>query len=262
MVTDIHTHVGGLGVAGGSRVDPTDLAVDYEQRVELMDNNGIDQAVVLPTSSYDKTNGIDSTRELNESVRRIVDSHDRLVRGVATVEPTHGENAVAELDRIADQGFEAIMWHHRFQGTAIDEGVTKECLKQMDDLGLAVFVHCFHTSNLEALHRVKNIAGLTDQPIVVLDALADYDNVELAIEIGNEFENVYFDTALMFSIGRVVETMVENLGADRLVFGSDLYTSPLMYRYSSDLFQVRKADITEEQREMILEENTKRLLNI
>lgn len=262
MVIDIHTHVGSLGVAGGERIDPAELTDDYELREEIMEQNGIDKAVILPAINYDKTAGIEATRTLNDRVRAIVDSHEKIVRGVATVEPTHGEQAVEELDRIADQGFKAIGWHHRFQGAAIDESVTKQCMRRADDLGLTVFIHCLPSSNLEALWRVRDVAGHTDQPIVIMDAFADYDNLQVAIDLCEEFDHLYFDTALMFSIGRVVETFTQEVGADRLVFGSDLYTSPLMYNYSPDLFQVRHADISEEERSLVLEENAKRLLEL
>jgi predicted TIM-barrel fold metal-dependent hydrolase len=262
MVIDAHTHVGSLGVAGGGRVDPKNLDVEYDLRTKIMDQNDIDQAVVLPPSSYDKSNGIEAVRTLNESMSKIVKDHDRLVGGIATVEPTHGEAAVEELEHIADMGFNAVTWHHRFQGGAIDEPVTKSCLQRADDLNLVTFIHCFPTSNLEALRRIKNIAEYTTQPIVILDAFADYDNVELAIELGKEYDHLYFDTALMFSIGQVVESIVEELGSERLIFGSDLYTQPLMYQYSADLFQVRKAQISEDERQDILENNIRRILDL
>lgn len=262
MVIDAHTHVGSLGVAGGGHVDPSDLDVEYDLRTEIMDQNEIDQAVILPPSSYDKSTGIEAVRELNKSIRQIVENHDRLVDGIATIEPTHGETAVDELERIAEMGFNAVSWHHRFQGGAIDEPVTKSCLQRADELGLATFIHCFPASNLEALRRINNVAEYTSQPIVILDAFADYDNVELAVELGSKYDHLYFDTALMFSIGQVVETIVDELGSERLVFGTDLYTQPLMYQYSSDLFQVRKAQIDENERENILENNIRQILDL
>lgn len=262
MIIDAHTHLGSLGVAGGGREDPSAISVDYELRTEIMDKNGIDQCVVLPPTNYDKSEGLESTRRLNDTVRSIVDVHDRFIAGVATVEPTHGEAALGELERVADLGFPAVMWHHRFQGEAIDEPTTIELLKKTDALGLPTYIHCIPMSNLEALWRIENVAEYTDEPLIILDAFADFDNVPLAIELGNRFDHLYFDTALMFSLGRIVEKLVDGLGADRVVFGSDLYTQPLMFEHSSDLFQVRKADISEAEREAILGENIVSILEL
>lgn len=268
MTWDAHHHVGGLHFGGGEdgtfagsgRADPYDVAVDYETTAQVMDDNDIDKAVAMPTPTYDRRDGTDSTRALNDSVAEIAAEFDRFACGLGTVEPSHGDAALDELERIADLGLAGVAWHHRFSGVAIDEPVTRAAVDRLDDLDLVAFVHCYPESGLEDVGQMDAIAELTDQPIVVLDALYSPHNVPEVIELGRKHDNLYFDTAVMNSIGLIVERLVDQLGADRVVAGTDFYSDPVVYRRSSDLFQVRTADITEGEREQILEGNLRRIL--
>lgn len=270
MVIDAHTHVGearsvaSLSAGDEERllVDPADPTVDYAKRTAVMDDDGVDEAVVLPSFTYDTSQGIESTRRYNDSMHRIAREHDRFACGIATVEPSHGEAALGELDRVADLGFPGVAWHHNPQGIALDTPASLRCIRRAEDLGLTPIVHCFTDWNYEELDRLDRIASRTGEPLLVLDATSTMDNVKRVIRLGHRHEHLHFDTALMFSIGRVVERLVDELGPERLVYGSDLYTDPLMYRRSPDLFQVRTAEIDEGSRDLILEGNIRRLLDL
>jgi predicted TIM-barrel fold metal-dependent hydrolase len=270
MVLDAHTHVGSItygtpeGIGNVETADPAEMQVDYDLRTEVMNQNGIDQAVFMPSFSFDKSEGIESYRKLNDCMERVLHEHDRLVAGMGTVPLDHGtEPAIEELERIADMDLKGISWHHRFQGGPIDLPNTMEILDHLDDLHLVAFIHCFTPiSTLESLDRLDKVIEYTDQPVVVLDATYDIDNINKLIDLGSRHDNLYVDTALMFSIMQPLERLVDGLGAERVLFGSNLYTEPLTYRDSVDLFHVRNADISEEERELILEGNVRRLLDL
>jgi predicted TIM-barrel fold metal-dependent hydrolase len=53
----------------------------------------------------------------------------------------------------------------------------------------------------------------------------------------------------------VTERLVDDLRADRIVFGSNFYTRPLLYEHLTSLFQIRNADISDRERQLILENN-------
>ena len=262
MTIDAHTHVGPF-IKGRPRVDPASISVDYDLWTKILSQNEIDKAVILPTTGYDLSEGIESTKKLNNRVNELVEEYDRFVTGIGTVEPTHQRRAIEELERLASlENISGVMWHHRHQGSSIDDGTTKECLARLDELDMVAYVHSFPESDLEEIDKIKKIAPYTDQPLIVLDVLGGYSNIEPVIEIANEFNNVYFDTALLFSLGMIIERLVEEIGAERLVFGSDLYTDPLMYRYSPDLYQIKKSDISDKERNKILSQNIKEILGI
>lgn len=270
MVIDAHQHVGSMtygtpeGIGNVDAPDPANMEVHWDVRERLMDQNDIDDAVFMPSFSFKKTEGIESYRKVNDRMEEVLNEHDRLVAGLGTVPLDHGtEEVIEELERIAHMDLKGISWHHRFQGGPIDLPNTMEVLDRLDDLDLVAFIHCFTPiSMLESLDRLDKVIEYTDQPVVVLDATYDIDNITKLINLGNKHDNLYVDTALMFSLMTPLERLVDELGAERIIFGSNLYTEPLSYRYSADLFQVRKADITEKQRSLILEENVKKIFNL
>lgn len=264
MVIDIHTHVGGFcGPERIDRFDPHSPDIDYDLREEIMDQNGIDTAVILPSLDYDTSEGIRATRALNDSMRRIAAEHERLVCPVGTVEPGHGHAAIDEVDRLAAEGFTGVTVHNQHQRIPLDAAPTMAILDRAEEVGLVPFIHCFSPDwEFENLDRLPRVADRLSQPVVVLDALSRYGQEQRLIELGERFDNLHFDTTMTNSLGLMVESIVEKLGPRRLVFGSGLYTRPLQYRYSADLFQVRNANISDADRELILEGNARRILDL
>jgi predicted TIM-barrel fold metal-dependent hydrolase len=187
--------------------------------------------------------------------------HERFSAGVGTVEPTHGDLALSELRRLAKKGFKGVSWHHRWQGSAIDDPTTVECLKALDELDLVGFVHCYQIAQSESFERLDSVLEYTDQPLVILDGLTSAMSIDRSIDLAREHDNLYFDTAMLYKLGLQIERLVEEVGAHRIVFGSDLYTEPLMYRKSPDLFQIQNAEITERERDKILSGNISELLS-
>jgi len=262
VIIDCHTHVGRHLTDDIDPADPGDLAVDYGRRTSIMDENGIDRAVFMPTYTYDRRDGIAGTRRLNDRLREIEREHDRLVRGIGTVEPLHGSAALDELGRLADAGFVGVSWHHKYQGGPIDEPVTRACLRRLDDLDMVGVIHAYQIADAENLEYLDAVADETDRPLVILDALSTALGTKRAIELGRRHDNLHFDTAMLHPLGNPIDRIVDELGADRLLFGTAQYTRPLQYRRSATLFQVQHADVPEKARERILAGNARRLFDI
>lgn len=261
MIIDAHTHVGPF--IEEKRIKPESISINYDRWEEILDQNDIDKAVIMPTTGYDTSEGINSTKKLNNKVQSLVREYERFTTGIGTVEPSHQRRALGEIERLGSmENISGVMWHHRHQGSSIDDPTTTECLSKIKELDLVAYIHSFPESQLENLGKIEKIAPITDAPIIVLDALGLYSNIETAIDLADEYDNIYFDTALLFSLGRIVERMVDEVGAERLIFGSDLYTNPLMYRHSPDLYQVQKAKITEIEKKKILSENIRKILGL
>ena len=76
-----------------------------------------------------------------------------------------------------------------------------------------------------------------------------------AIEIAKHYPNIYMDTASSQIDMGYVEALVEGVGAERVVFGTDL---PLIDPFFG-LAKITGADLTEEQKDLILGKNIQRL---
>jgi len=84
------------------------------------------------------------------------------------------------------------------------------------------------------------------------------NGIKTAVEIGKRNKNAYYDLAGDIYDRRLVEYIAAGVGADRLLFGSDLgWFDP-----ASQMGMVLGADLTTEEKALILGENASRLFNI
>ncbi len=241
------------------------IAKDYDARVRIMDANGIGQSLMLAgTLHYDKTNGIENTKRLNDLVAAYVAKHsDRFPIGAGTVEPTHGDASLRELERMATGlKMRGVVWHHANCGVEIDAPFMRPILRQVAELQLIPFIHVYR-KDLEAMWRLEVLAEeFPNITFVALAGLATLDDHRQALHIGRRRPNILFDTGpVLFLRESGIEDFVRKLGAHRLLFGSDLYATGPSYRRASTTLEVLKhAQISEEDTAKILYGNLSRLV--
>ena len=97
-----------------------------------------------------------------------------------------------------------------------------------------------------------------DAIIILGHSGGEYDGILEAIEVAKEFPNVYLDTASSRIYAGVIEMMVDEVGAERVLYGSDVpFLSPV-----PQIGKVIYADIGESEKEMILGKNAAKLFGI
>ena len=79
-----------------------------------------------------------------------------------------------------------------------------------------------------------------------------------AIDVALEHPNVYLETCSTFRTPGVIEQLVEEAGAERVLFGSDV---PLMDP-RAQLGKILTADISDDDKRLILGGNARRLLKL
>lgn len=249
-IFDVHHHVGSLGIGSSDQAPAKTAGDDYESRVALMDKYGIDIAAVMPSLQYERTEGIRDTRRVNDRIAAYRDRHvDRFPVACGTVEPLYDANvAIAEIERMAGElSFKGIVWHSRFQGAFLDDRRMDPLIDAATAHALLVFVHVFADSKLEAPWTLENLAGRHGETtFVALDAFTGSGESEAMISIARRNANIYFETAGAFGLGRVLERFVDAVGADRLVFGSDLYASPPWWRVPQPLLELQASPLAEQ----------------
>lgn len=241
---------------------------DHSARVKIMDDNGIAKSVIMPgLRTYRRAGGIESTKKLNDLVAEYVAKHsDRFPVGIGTVEPAHGDASLPELERMAkDLKFRGVVWHHQFTGVAIDSPIMRVILKKMEELKLIPFIHTMDPP-FEDIWMMDAIA--TDFPnmtMVVMDSFGYHrPNIEPAFKVGKKHKNLLFDTGPCLGLFREigVERFVKELGADRFLFGSDLYATYPSYRHNVTLDILKHSQISDQDRAKILYGNTKKLFGL
>jgi predicted TIM-barrel fold metal-dependent hydrolase len=262
-IFDVHHHLGSL--TGGSLRDEAGWQDrDYNNRVQVMQANGVTMAAILVATGYIQADGIKDTMRSNDTIAAYRKRDpERFPVACGTVEPLHGGRSLGELERIKHElHLEGVVWHHRFQGVAIDHQLMRPLLKKVSELGLVPFVHTNAESNLEAVWRLERLAlEFPELTFVAMDALTTNVNSQLVLDIAKRTPNILFDTAHVRSSG-YIRQFVETVGSHRLVFGSLFYSYPASYKHCTTLDEVKAAEIGEEDMAKILSLNARKLFRL
>lgn len=262
-IFDIHHHLGSL--TGGSLQEGVGWQErDYNNRVRIMQANGVTMSAILAATGYIQADGIKDTMRCNDTVA-VYRKRDpeRFPVACGTVEPLHGARSLDELERMKhDLHLEGVVWHNRFQGVAVDHQLMRPLLKKVSELGLVPIVHTNAESNLEAVWRLERLAlEFPELTFVAMDALTTNVNSQIVLDIAKRTPNILFDTAHVRS-SSYVRQFVETVGSHRLVFGSLFYSYPASYERCAVLEEVKEAKISEEDKANILWLNAKRLFRL
>lgn len=254
-IVDVHVHLGAsaaLDVAGGA-----------DDLLRKMDVNGIACAVLSPIPGQEDSEGVASTRRVNDAIAAARDAHpDRFPRILAAAEPRHGARGLAEVDRVmGDLGFAGLGFHNDFQGLAADH---RNMFAIMDRLlayhGAVVQTHSAIHSWLEAPFQVGKLArAFPEISFVNAHALMDPVQLSYTLDQAPQIPNMSFDTCVSVKQGFPIETVVAALGDDRFMFGSDI---PYFRDRCFDIDLVVQADVPEESKRKILGGNARRLFGL
>jgi predicted TIM-barrel fold metal-dependent hydrolase len=270
-VLDVHHHVGNAFSALGGDLDQKgELAVaDYRRlevtsRLEIMDRGGVQQAVVIPGHGYERANGIADTRAENDAIAAYRDHlPERFPAAVGIVEPRDGEASLAELTRVRRElGLAGISLHTRFQGVSLDSRWIRLYCERMGELGLVPVIHAMDETPEEALWKLAQLArDLRDLEILVLDAFGSYESTRQCFFVADVAPNIYFDTSLSYNFD-FIEDFARRFGAERVVFGTDLYSHPVGRRISHLLPQILESELSDADKALILAGNGRRLFGL
>ncbi len=259
-IFDCHHHVGDVRSfmpLTGDEDAPTDgdaLAAERDARVAIMDAGGVAQAAVIPGHAYPRARGLADTREVNDRIAAYRDARpDRFPVAVGVVEPTFEEHGLAELERCRTElGLVGISFHARFQGVSMDSPWVLRYVGRMGELGLVPVLHALTESSDEALWKTAAVArAFPDLRMLVLDAFAAFEGTREAFTVAERCPNLIFDTSLAYNFDGL-ETFARTFGADRVAFGTDLYSPPLGRRISHLIPQIRESSLTAEEQAQVL----------
>jgi hypothetical protein len=80
--------------------------------------------------------------------------------------------------------------------------------------------------------------------MLVLDAFESYETTRECAVMADLAPNLVFDTSLSYNFD-FIEDFVRRFGADRVAFGTDLYSPPLGRRITHLLAQIRESGLSE-----------------
>lgn len=264
-IFDAHQHLGALDLVLPEIPSWRDEDLDElgARRTEHLDRFGVTAAALMPALQYERPYGITDTMAMNDRMaefrRRF---SDRFPVAIGTVEPLYGlEVARVELRRlIEDLRLDGVAWHSRFQGTHLADPRMHALIDELAQYDVPAFVHVMSESTLEAPWALEEIAlAHPEVTIVACDGFSGITQTRYIFGVAERCPNVLFDTAMCVPLGRPLEAFVERFGAERLLFGTDVYTEPDQYAHSAVLDELRASELSEAQLEQILWGNAARL---
>jgi predicted TIM-barrel fold metal-dependent hydrolase len=229
-----------------------------------MDAGGVAQAVVIPGHGYERTRGIVDTRAINDDIAAYRDrTPERFPIAIGIVEPRDGEASLAEIDRIdTDLGLRGVSFHTRFQGVSLDSRWIRRYVERLGERGMVPVIHAMDDTPEEALWKLAQLArDVPSVTLLALDPFSSYEATRQCFFVADVAPNVVFDTSLSYNFDFICE-FAQRFGADRVVFGTDLYSWPVGRRISHILAQILESELDDRDKALILAGNARRLFGL
>jgi predicted TIM-barrel fold metal-dependent hydrolase len=241
-VIDFHAH--------SSRTDWLGMKNDPELMLRAMDAVGIDLACLNYTYFPDGTTG-------NDMTARFVTAHPDRFAGFAYVSPLRPECIRPELTRAIDElRFVAIKVYSPRTPWPLTAPQWDPIYQFANERGLAMLFHTDAHPHSQP-RQLSEIAPRYPQAKFVAGHTGNTPQERAqAIAAAQAHPNVYLETCSTFRTPGVIEQLVNEVGADRVLFGSDM---PLMDP-RAQLGKIITARISDEAKRLILGENARRLL--
>jgi predicted TIM-barrel fold metal-dependent hydrolase len=244
MIFDIHAHVGHSKFS--------DSLITSEVVLKVMDEAGIDKAILLPTASTGKyLTAEQMKKEVDRAPDRLVAFFSWDVKDKSTVD--------LFTEAVTKYGAKGMKIHPVYAACAADdEKWVYPLLERAGELGVPVMFHSgeapFATPwqiGLAAMDFPKTTIIMEHMGF---DAMCFTDG---AIKVARKCENIILGTTgVMYEFP--IKKAVNAIGDDRVVYGGEIpMNNPL-----HEIMKVKLAKITDEAKEKILGKNIARILNV
>ncbi len=234
FIIDSHVHSCAFGVMHCPQAT-------WEDILRVMDRMGINVSVV---------NGITNPnyQQENDKVGQLIKHYPDRVIGAMAINPMYQKDINEEMIRCyEDLGFRGIKIHELVQQQDFSYTYTPAFLDPILE-----FANSYECPIL--FHGLINESMVKSHPRASFICAHGPMNIEMSRNLA-KYDNFYVDTAYTVTLAGVFEYLVEILGAERVLFGSDAPINPMSVR----LAQLLSARIPDADLEKILGQNAARL---
>ncbi len=250
MLIDFHAHP---GYAHSLK----ELRPEFERALRAAKHHGVDWICLNAIADWKPSPAQAAVRKGNDAVLGLMADHPEDVIGFCYVNPRHGDEALAEIERcVVQEGMGGIkLW---MACKASDRRVSP-IAKRAAELGVPILQHAWYKvggsgPNESTPADVAVLAARHPETMIVMAHLTGAGERGLA-DIA-PYKNLSVDISGGEPEAGMVELAVRRLGARRVVFGTD---TPIR-SYGATVGKVLGAKLTVRQRNLILGENARRLL--
>jgi Predicted metal-dependent hydrolase of the TIM-barrel fold len=255
MLIDVHLHY-------GFEFFPIRASVS-EDLIRAMNKFNIDVGIVSSVGGIWYTYP-DCNREMYDSIKKFPDR----LKGYIVVNPNYPGAAIRQLEEYSQiPQFVGVKvhpsWHNKFVDGPEYEPIFQKC----EELNLPVLVHSYviddYEDQVSCPERIANVARKHKNPIIVAHmggnskrackAIKDVDNLYMDISSGRERASQLY----VWELGRV-ENAAREIGAEKILFGSDL---PLLDP-AICIGLMEDSVLSDKERELIMWKNSSKIFKI
>ena len=279
MIIDFHTHIFPPAVIKNRskyiQADPCFAALYSDKKAKLatadeliasMDKDGIDVSVTLSIGWSTQKLCVETNDYVMESINR----YPKRLVGFGAVQPNSLNSALKEIERLAKGGVKGIgeMRPDIQQIDLKNRKIMHPFAQALKQHGLILLTHASEPVG----HQYQGKGAVT--PDVIYEFITDHPGLTMVFahwggglpfyalmpEVRRAMKDIYFDTAASpFLYNPQIYSQVSQMvGAEKILFGTDY---PLL-KQGRGLEEVKSADLTVKDRNLILAGNARRLLNI
>ena len=227
---------------------------DAAGMVSRMDRMGVNACIAAHHASI----GPDYIYGNSEVLKAMSDFPGRIY-GYATVNPNYPEQEIiAEMDRCIAAGMIGIKLHPSLHDCPVDGNKYAPVWEYANEHSLPLLSHT-EVGGPNPVCAFEKLAELYPNVTILLGHSGfGSKGADAAIETVSKYPNIYAELAGSTLVYGTLERMVRSIGADRIIFGTDL---PFMDS-RPQLGRVAFAKITGEEKRLILGGNAKRIFGI
>lgn len=218
--------------------------MSVERLVTALKNHQVSQALAISTVGALHNHG-----DGNAETLRVCKEQPMLIP-VATIDPRGYFGPPGMAARLKEQGFRMFRFFPMLQEWRLDHAAFCDILDELEPLGLPIMMQARETGYPTAL--VKSLSG--HKAMFILEGIS-FENMAEAVSVMRKHDNVLVDTRELRTPG-ALRFLVDQVGADRVVFGSGCLRSSL----AAALSYIMDSEISDEAKQKILAGNIKRLL--
>ena len=198
-------------------------------------------------------------RSINEFIKRETEEHPEFIGFITLHQDLSEEEIIAEVDSAVKSGMHGVKLHPDFQKFNIDDIEAEKIYRAVSDKLPILFHIGDDRYDYSAPQRLVKMAKKYPSVTFIAAHFGGYRCwSEAAIYVG--LDNVYFDTcsSLPFISADEARKIIDMYGADRFFFATDFP----MWDATAELERFNKIPLTNEERELILSGNIKRVLKL
>jgi uncharacterized protein len=185
----------------------------------------------------------------NAEVRSVIEGHDRL-RGYVVIHPGYPELSMAELRKyLALSNFVGAKLHPKHCGFQADSSEARPLMEYLAAQGKPLLAHTWYAEMVQAM---ANLADALPDLVLILGHMGG-DDWEFALEAAADRPNMVLELCSGLAPWGKMERAVAMVGAERLLFGSDL----TLLEPGFTLGTVTGSTLSETDQRKILYENAK-----